>query len=63
MNNAAAIEKYASTLDDLLIAVFDITEISSKHVGNAVVDCLTPIIMNTNPNTVCHHCLFITEFH
>ena len=45
-------EKHASTMEDLLVAVFDMTEIHSKNVTNNIVDCMTPMILSTNPNTV-----------
>ena len=34
------------------MAVFDVTEMCSKQLANKVVECLTPIVTNINPNTV-----------
>jgi hypothetical protein len=46
------IEKYASIVEDLLNAIYDLVDVDSKVIVNSVVDCLLPLVLKINPNVV-----------
>ena len=49
-------ERYASVLEDLMHAIYDLTDIDAKYVLNPVVDSLTALVLNINPNSVSKRC-------